>query len=717
MPIAQRRRGSKIKGIQFTLMVVGTSGTGRTTFVNTLCEQEVLSHQAVGDPQLAHVEESVAIKPVHVELEEDGVRISLTVVDTPGFGHSIDSEHTFQEIVEYLERQYDDILAEQSRIKRNPRFKDNRVHAVLYFIPPTGHALKEMDIELMRRLSPRANVIPVIGRSDALTPRELKAFKKRIMEDIEYYNIPIYNFPYDEDEDDEETIRENMELRALLPLAVIGSEEDVVIDGESIRARVYPWGIVEIDNPDHSDFGRLRSAILGSHLNDLKSITEDVLYETYRTEKLSKTVLDNRQSQVYPEDLANQSVRLKEEQLRREEEKASCVLREVELRVQREISEKRQQLLAKEETLRTPAQWQITHSLLLATIIRTGLVVISYGCKVPAGIFVPSMAIGATFGRMIGILVKAMERAHSGHGIFAVCAPDVPCITPGTYAFLGAAAALSGVMRITVTVVVIMFELTGALNYILPTMIVLLVTKAVGDFLGTNGIADEMIRFNGFPFLEKEDHAYNVSVSAVMRTEIYTIVESGMNVKQIEDLLEATNVKGFPIESSDGLRHIIGYIGRTELRYVLGTLLIDVIRLATRLILFVPRDSEHSTHSVSFGIEEEAGTSFFESALSEGGLRFWPWVSSKTPITVSPELSLEIVMQLFKRMGPRVILVENHGVLTGLVTVKDVLKFIVTKPAHELSWDDRGGLDGLLEEIWTWATENIHRAVSWMRRR
>ena len=47
---------------------------------------------------------------------------------------------SFQEIVGYLERQYDDILAEESRIKRNPRFRDNRVHALLYFIPPTGHA-------------------------------------------------------------------------------------------------------------------------------------------------------------------------------------------------------------------------------------------------------------------------------------------------------------------------------------------------------------------------------------------------------------------------------------------------------------------------------------------------------------------------------------------------------------------------------------------------
>ena len=50
-----------------------------------------------------------------------------------------------------------------------------------------------------------------------------------------------------------------------------------------------------------------------------------------------------------------------------------------------------------------------------------------------------------------------------------------------------------------------MFELTGALTYILPTMLVVLVTKAVGEKVGKGGIADQMIRFNGFPFLEKED--------------------------------------------------------------------------------------------------------------------------------------------------------------------------------------------------------------------
>lgn len=52
--------------------------------------------------------------------------------------------------------------------------------------------------------------------------------------------------------------------------------------------------------------------------------------------------------------------------------------------------------------------------------------------------------------------------------------------------------------------------------------------------------------------------------------------------------------------------------------------------------------------------------------------------------------------------------------LTGLVTVKDVLRFIATeKPEHELSFDERGGLDGLLEELWTWTSDIVRRIVSW----
>ncbi|KAI7882275.1 Septin [Lichtheimia hyalospora FSU 10163] len=349
MPRLGGRRKNVKKGFQFTLMVVGASGTGRTTFVNTLCNSGVLAKKVCDNPEEAHNEEGITIKPVSVELDEDGVRISLTIVDTPGFGDNIDNERCFQEIVGYLERQYDDILAEESRIKRNPRFRDNRVHALLYFISPTGHALREIDIELMRRLSPRVNVIPVVGRADSLTPQELKDFKRRA--NIEHYNIPIYNFPYDVEEDDEDTVEENSELRALLPFAIIGSDEEINVGGRTVRGRQYPWGAVEVDNPQHSDFARLRSALLSSHLQDLKEITHDFLYENYRTEKLSRTVSGGEQEDaaLNAEDMSSQSVRLKEEQLRKEEEK----LRDIELKVQREIQEKRAELLSKEEALRS----------------------------------------------------------------------------------------------------------------------------------------------------------------------------------------------------------------------------------------------------------------------------------------------------------------------------------------------------------------------------
>lgn len=49
-----------------------------------------------------------------------------------------------------------------------------------------------------------------------------------------------------------------------MPFAIIGSEDEIEVDGQLVRARIYPWGIAEVDNPEHSDFSRLRSALLKS---------------------------------------------------------------------------------------------------------------------------------------------------------------------------------------------------------------------------------------------------------------------------------------------------------------------------------------------------------------------------------------------------------------------------------------------------------------------
>ncbi|KAG2180237.1 hypothetical protein INT43_004026 [Umbelopsis isabellina] len=220
--------------------------------------------------------------------------------------------------------------------------------------------------------------------------------------------------------------------------------------------------------------------------------------------------------------------------------------------------------------------------LLFATVLRTAGTIFTYGCKVPCGIFVPSMAIGATFGRMLGLIAKSWQAAYPEFVLFASCQPDVPCVTPGTYAFLGAAAALCGVMRITVSVVVIMFELTGRVTYILPSMITLIVTKATADWFGKGGIADRYIQINGYPFLDKEEHSFGVPVSHVMHRDPIVMTATGMKLHEIgkvikpENIFNNTQYQGFPVVQDKASMTLVGYIGRSEMLYLIGKKLIAI---------------------------------------------------------------------------------------------------------------------------------------------
>ncbi|KAI0028260.1 chloride channel [Vararia minispora EC-137] len=318
-----------------------------------------------------------------------------------------------------------------------------------------------------------------------------------------------------------------------------------------------------------------------------------------------------------------------------------------------------------ENLCQTLVQWPMVNSLFLAMVIRIGLVIISYGSKVPTGIFVPSMAIGASFGRMVGIIVKAINRS---------------------------------VMRLTVTIVVIMFELTGALNYILPTMIVLLVMKAIGDMLGVHGIADEAIRFNGYPFLEKNDHFNDVPVPYIMCRDLYTLAADSLTLEQLETFLDSTSVYRFPIVTSAGSSTLVGHIGCKELVHALDSCCRYVPLPRDTCCVFVPSPNEEVNP-------------------------LWSAVGGEPDSRDG--LPLEIMMQLFKCIGPCVILVEEYGALIGLSTVKDVLHLSpeeLDTSRLSASWTRQGGFDGALEEMcgglvgalesvvgrlreWPWATQ------------
>lgn len=146
--------------------------------------------------------------------------------------------------MESVEQRFDSYLEQENRVNRK-KMVDNRIHACLYFIAPTGHCLKPMDIEFMKRLHTRVNIIPVIAKADGLTDDEIVSFKKRIMEDIAFHGIQIFK-PAVNENDDQETIQEAQDVLSRIPFAVVGSSTEVDAgNGHKVRGRKYPWGVIE----------------------------------------------------------------------------------------------------------------------------------------------------------------------------------------------------------------------------------------------------------------------------------------------------------------------------------------------------------------------------------------------------------------------------------------------------------------------------------------
>ncbi|KAF9943977.1 Cell division control protein 3, partial [Mortierella alpina] len=188
-------------------------------------------------------------------------------------------------ILETIESRFDAYLEQENRVNRS-KISDIRVNACLYFIAPTGHSLKALDVEFMKRLHKKVNLIPVIAKSDTMTHEEIAAFKERILLDIAHHDIKIYHAQH-YDCDDAETISETKDVMSKIPFAIVGSDKVIeTADGRHVRGRKYPWGTIEVDNEDHCDFVKLRQMLIRTHMEELREFTNDIHYENYRTEKL-----------------------------------------------------------------------------------------------------------------------------------------------------------------------------------------------------------------------------------------------------------------------------------------------------------------------------------------------------------------------------------------------------------------------------------------------
>ncbi|KAL8924072.1 MAG: hypothetical protein Q9208_004209 [Pyrenodesmia sp. 3 TL-2023] len=282
--------------------------------------------------------------------------------------------------------------------------------------------------------------------------------------------------------------------------------------------------------------------------------------------------------------------------------------------------------------------------LVYGTLVKLVLTTITFGCKVPSGIIIPALDAGAFFGRLVGQWVTT--------------------ISPGVFAMVGAAAFLAGVSRMTISLCVIMFELTGELEYIVPNMIAILMAKWVADALEKEGVYDLAQTVLGHPFLDA-DHAMNL----VQKTQ--DLVERLIPPKQtmhdisvdvprdnkvtkriLDEKLEKLRERGLLdaglVLVQDGM--LQGYLSESELDFGLNTL--GRLWDSTSRIRLLG-DSEDGDLDMSVFVD-------------------------RTPLTICARAPMEYLVEMFGKLGLRYLCVveEGSGKLVGVVIKKRLVVYL-----------------------------------------
>ncbi len=310
----------------------------------------------------------------------------------------------------------------------------------------------------------------------------------------------------------------------------------------------------------------------------------------------------------------------------------------------------------------------IIRYLCIAFVVKAILTTITFGIKVPAGIYVPSMVVGGLMGRIVGHLVQYLALMHPDNAIFGNCPKGgglEDCITPGVYALVAAGATMCGVTRLSVTLAVILFELTGSLDHVLPFSLSVLVAKWTADALEPLSIYDLLTDMNSYPLLDNKLRPIFTSdlgdITAVVRSHRIIDISNSPLVsaqslrRKLEYLHNAGEIDGgLPV-----IRHgvLVGLIPAPDLEFALDKL----------------DDEEHSSCLMATNITWHEHVEDDEQEVDPTD--FTPYIDP-APVALDIHSPMDLVFQCFVKLGLRYICVLRDGQYAGLVHKKAFVKYI-----------------------------------------
>jgi chloride channel 3/4/5 len=322
--------------------------------------------------------------------------------------------------------------------------------------------------------------------------------------------------------------------------------------------------------------------------------------------------------------------------------------------------------------------------LVVAGLLRIVFLTVTLGLLMPVDVMLPSMAAGACLGRAMGMAIEAWH-AHVGYEFpFGVCKGVSPCIIPRLYALVGAASLMCGTLRGSVSFVVIMFEVTGGLEYILPIMIATTVARWVGDAISAEGIVDRLTRANGFPLLDvREEPPCDGTAEEIMTPYPVFLTCHDNTLRDVQKLLETQPFSGYPVVNNAKEQLLYGYVLRIDL-----VLAMEEVQRTYILNTFSSRDGavgdSVSTRRVLLTHSAPA------SIRAEEDVVDMSTIVDRFPVTVSPATPSDRLFDLFVGLGLSYLLVEDGGKCVGVIKKKDFIVYMDTKNKHFVPKERKG---------------------------
>ena len=284
--------------------------------------------------------------------------------------------------------------------------------------------------------------------------------------------------------------------------------------------------------------------------------------------------------------------------------------------------------------------------LVFGVLTKLVLTIITFGVKVPSGVIIPALDGGALFGRLVGQWMS---------------------ISPGIFAMVGAAAFLAGVSRMTISLAVIMFELTGELEYIgPPNMVAILVAKWIADAIGNEGVYDVAQTVLGHPFLDLES-----SMLVVQRQDLLVeeLIPPQQTMDEITVLVPASNK--VPKKMLETKRRQLRNRGLLDA----GLVLVNNEDIVQGYL--AQGELEFALDHAASQAQSDDGEVQVLGQAGEGKIDISHFVD-RTPLTIPAKAPLEYALEMFAKLGLRycIITEDGSGKLAGVVIRKRLVAFL-----------------------------------------